>query len=115
MSQYLREELNRLHAQVCSALADPNRILILYILSEKPQSVTELMQKMELSQPSVSRHLKMLREQNMVTSHREGQSIIYSLRDPRVIEALDLLRKMMADSLESQAALTRTNGAEQST
>lgn len=114
MSQNLREELDRLHAQVCSALADPNRILILYLLADGPQNVTELMQSLDLSQPSVSRHLKVLRERNMVTSQRDGQSIVYSLRDRRVIEALDLLRAVMADSLESQAALARAVQTKQS-
>ena len=107
MGLNLREELDRLHAQVCSALADPNRILILYLLDETPLSVTELVQKLDLSQPSVSRHLKVLRERNMIHAQREGQSFIYSLSDKRVIDALDLLRGMMADSLESQAALAR--------
>jgi DNA-binding transcriptional ArsR family regulator len=44
----------------------------------------------------------------MVVAEREGQSVIYSLADPRIIQALDLLRAFMADSLESQIALART-------
>ena len=107
MTENLREELNRLHASVCSAVSDPNRIYLLYKLAEKPQSVSDLMQSLGLTQPSVSRHLKVLRERNLVSTQREGQSIIYSLRDRRVIEALDLLRAMMTDSLEIQAALAR--------
>jgi ArsR family transcriptional regulator len=107
MNHHLREEMDRLHAQVCSALSDPSRILILYLLEEKSQNVTELMNNLELSQPSVSRHLKVLRERNMVTSTRDGQTIVYSLRDQRVIQALDLLREMMADTLQSQADLAR--------
>jgi len=107
-SNNLREELDRLHAEVCGALSDASRILILYTLAEKPQSVSELMQSLELSQPSVSRHLKILRERNMVHSHREGQNVIYELSDRRVIEALDILREAMADSLQSQADLVRS-------
>jgi DNA-binding transcriptional ArsR family regulator len=107
-SIHLREELDRLHAEVCGALSDASRILILYTLAEKPQSVSELMQNVELSQPSVSRHLKVLRERNMVHSHREGQNVIYELSDRRVIEALDILRQVMADSFQSQVDLIRS-------
>jgi DNA-binding transcriptional ArsR family regulator len=103
----IREEVVRLHAQVCNGLADPNRILIIYALSESPLSVNDLANKMELSQPTVSRHLKILRERGIVKTEREGQSIIYSLSDQRFIQALDLLRATLADQLKGQALLAR--------
>jgi ArsR family transcriptional regulator len=112
MDTNLREEVSRLHAQVCGGLADPNRILILYALSEKPHSVTDLAIGLGLSQPTVSRHLKTLRERGMVNATREGQSVIYALSDHRIIEALDLLRAFLAESLESQSALARTASEE---
>jgi DNA-binding transcriptional ArsR family regulator len=108
MDNALREEVNRLHAQICGGLADPNRILILYTLNEAPRNVTELAEVLELSQPTVSRHLKTLRERGMVNSERDGQSMIYSLADRRVIKALDLLRAFLTESLRSQVALVRT-------
>ncbi len=107
MSKLLKDEINNLHAQVCSGLADPNRILILYKLAEGPYNVSDLASTLEIPQPTVSRHLKVLRERNMVNSDREGQSVFYSLADDRVIQALDLLRAMLADSLESQVDLAR--------
>jgi len=105
MDTNLRTEINRLHAEVCSGLADPNRILILYTLSEDQYNVSDLALAIDLPQPTVSRHLKVLRERNMVTAHRDGRSVYYSLVDDRVIQALDLLRAMLASSLEKQAAL----------
>lgn len=108
MSDNLREEINKIHAQVCSGLADPIRILILYKLAEHPTNVTELAISLNIPQPTVSRHLKVLRDRNMVTSERDGQAVIYSLTDRRIIKALDLLRAMLADSLETQVALART-------
>jgi ArsR family transcriptional regulator len=108
MDSSLREEITILHAQVCKGLADPNRILILYTLSERPFTVNELADTVELPQPSVSRHLKVLRERGMVTAAREGQSIKYQLGDQRVIDALDLLRAFLADTLRSQVALVNS-------
>ena len=103
-----KDEINRLHAQVCSGLADTNRILILYSLKEKPYNVSDLSDELNLAQPSVSRHLKILRERNMVVSERQGQSVIYSLADDRIIEALDILREFLAEQLESQVKLAQS-------
>lgn len=108
MAKSLRDEINILHAQVCSGLADPNRILILYTLADKPHNVSDMATILEIPQPTVSRHLKILRERSMVNAEREGQSVIYSLADERIITALDLLRAMLADSLESQVDLARS-------
>ena len=110
MDNSLREEVSRLHAQVCGGLADPNRILILYTLGDKPHNVSDLAAVLGLPQPTVSRHLKTLRERGMVNSERDGQSVVYSLADMRIVQALDLLRAFLADSLNNQAALARTAG-----
>jgi len=108
MSHELEQEINQLHAEICAGLADPKRILILYTLHEKPRSVNELTELLDLSQPTVSRHLKVLRERGMVTTNRIGATVEYSLADDRLIEALDLLRAVLANKLKSQAALADT-------
>jgi ArsR family transcriptional regulator len=105
MANYQKDEIVRLHAEFCSALSDANRLLILYTLSETPLNVSDLAQELGVPQPTISRHLKVLRERGMVTSRRDGPAVIYSLSDARVIQALDLLRAMMADALKSRLAL----------
>jgi DNA-binding transcriptional ArsR family regulator len=104
----LTQEISELHANVCSGLADPRRILILYALAESPHNVSELAEAIGISQPAASRHLNILRERGMVTAQRDGQSVIYQLADVRVIQALDLLRAMLANKLKNQAALANT-------
>jgi DNA-binding transcriptional ArsR family regulator len=108
MEPELREEIDNLHAQVCRGLADSNRIYILYTLADRPRHVSELSEMLQLPQPTVSRHLKVLRERGLVDAEREGQSVLYSLSDGRVIEALDLLRAVLAKNLRDQGALGRT-------
>jgi ArsR family transcriptional regulator len=108
LSKDLRDEINRLHAHVCSGLADPIRILILYSLSEAKFNVTELSKSLDIPQPTVSRHLKVLRDRDIVRSEREGQSVYYTLSDHRIIDALDLLRGVLADNLESQGILAQS-------
>jgi ArsR family transcriptional regulator len=108
----LEREVNELHAGICSALADPRRILILYALHEKPRSVGDLAESLGISQPAASRHLNLLRDRGLASARREGPSVVYTLVDDRIIQALDLLRSVLAGILRSQAALADTARAE---
>jgi len=108
VSPALTEEITALHAGICSALADPRRILMLYALNEKPSNVSDIAEALGISQPTASRHLNLLRERGLVTAKREGQSVVNTLADDRIIEALDLLRQVLASNLQSQAALAES-------
>jgi ArsR family transcriptional regulator len=101
----LTQEIARLHAEVCSALAEPTRLLLLYMLEEHPCNVTELSQKLGIPQPSVSRHLKVLRDGGLVHATRQGPSVLYELTDHRIIEALDLLRAVLRDRIQHSVNL----------
>jgi ArsR family transcriptional regulator len=79
--------------------------ILLYALAEKPQGVTELAEALEMQQPTLSRHLKVLRERGMVIAKRQGANVIYSMGDKRIIKALDLLREVLADNLSKRSAL----------
>lgn len=105
MDNTLREEITQLHAQVCSGLADSNRILILYTLDDKTYNVSDLAVAVGLPQPTTSRHLKILRDRGMVSAQRDGQSVYYTLADKRITQALDLLRSFLGDKLRTQADL----------
>jgi ArsR family transcriptional regulator len=77
-------------------------------------NVSELAEKLGLPQPTASRHLKMLRERGLVIPERDGTSIFYSITDERVIQALDMLRAVLADQLQSQAELAESAGQNRS-
>ncbi|MBE9524449.1 MAG: winged helix-turn-helix transcriptional regulator [Chloroflexi bacterium] len=100
-----REEITHLHANICSGLADPVRILILYTLAKSPSNVGDLAKSMNLPQPTTSRHLKQLRERGLVIAKRDGLYVNYRLADKRIIEALDLLRKILSERLTYRASL----------
>ena len=101
----LQQEISQLEADFCSALSDPNRLLLLYALHEGAHNVTELTNELNISQPTTSRHLKVLREHGLVHTTRQGTSITYYLSDQRLIQALDLLRSVMRDRLAYRAGL----------
>ena len=108
MDKNLQAEITQLHAQVCNGLSEPTRILILYKVAEEPINVSDLAESLDIPQPTVSRHLKVLRERRMVIPQRDGKSVFYSISDNRIIQALDLLRAVLASTLEDQVALVRS-------
>ncbi len=105
LNQTLKQEISQLEADFCSGLSDPTRLLILYALSDGPRNVTALTRELEASQPTTSRHLKVLRERGLVHTVRHGSTVTYHLSDQRLIQALDLLRAVMRDRLAHQAGL----------
>jgi ArsR family transcriptional regulator len=93
------QELRIMHATLCQAIADPTRIALLYELGESQKHVNQLVEALNLPQGTVSRHLRILRDRNLVTTRREGAYIYYQLADGRVLEALEIMRKIMGDVL----------------
>lgn len=98
------QELNLLHSNVCQALGDPKRIMILYELNERPRNVSELASDLDMPQPTVSRHLRILRQRFLVRPERNGASVYYHLTDPRMIEILNQMRLVLRGSLARQSS-----------
>lgn len=111
VSKALIQEISQLEADFCSALSDPTRLLILYSLAEAPHNVTELTNELDVIQPTVSRHLKVLRDRGLVYTVRNGSSITYHLGDKRLTQALDLLRAAMRDRLAHRANIAKETKA----
>ena len=105
MDKALQQEIDQLHAEICQCMADPRRIAILYTLGDGPKSVGELMEAVDMTRATASRHLKVLRERAMVDTERDGVTIYYSLTDQRVIQALDLLREVLGRILAQRKTL----------
>lgn len=105
MNETLASAVNLLHADLCQALADPTRILILYSLGESAKHVTALASAVDTPQGTISRHLKVLREASLVQAEREGAQVRYSLSDSRVLVALDMLRAILMDGLTRRTHL----------
>lgn len=105
MDRQLALEIEMLHSQVCVALGDPKRLMLMYILAGKPRNVTELAAELDIPQPTLSRHLAVLRERSLVKTKREGTAVYYSLADHRIIDALDILRTLVHDRIAAQASL----------
>ncbi len=69
----------RTYSKYFKAFGEPSRLKILHLLSVKEMTVNEIVDEINLAQPTVSRHLSVLRDAEIVIDRREGQQVFYSL------------------------------------
>jgi DNA-binding transcriptional ArsR family regulator len=99
--------------RVLSALGDPTRRLVFQRLRGGPCSVQEIAERMDVSRPAVSQHLKVLKEARLVVDRPEGTRRLYSV-DPRGIKAVrDWLEEFWDEALSAfKQAAEREAGKE---
>ncbi len=69
------------------ALSDETRRNILRLLDDREHSVNEIVGNFHLSQPTISRHLSVLKEANLVLDQRRGQHVVYQLNSPALADS----------------------------
>lgn len=94
-----------LQARICSTMANPKRLEILDLLAEGERSVEELTQAMGIPKANVSQHLALMRQVNMVTARKEGQSVYYRIANPKVTRACRLMKEVMFEQLNRSQRL----------
>lgn len=82
---------------VFDALADPNRRKILELLKEKDRCVSDLLEHFSFRQASLSHHLKVLKDAELVKAQRRGQYMYYSLNKDQLITALSFFEKLLTE------------------
>lgn len=97
------DSLRQFKAEIFQALAHPTRIAILEQLRDGELTVSSFVERLGLEQANVSQHLSVLRARQIVVTRRVGNQVFYSVRDPLMIDLLDLMRryfhKQVADSV----------------
>jgi DNA-binding transcriptional ArsR family regulator len=91
-------------ATTFDVLAEPSRRRILDLLRERPRPVGELVDSLGLSQPGVSKHLRVLREAGLVQARRDAQRRHYELRPEPLAEVdawLEPYRRLWAARLDA--------------
>ena len=103
----MEHKLYELHAQMCQVFTSPKRLEILNLLRDKELSVGELVKLAKIRQANLSQHLSILREKGIVKTRREGVMIYYSLANPKIIKAFDIIREMLLEKLAQTEKLSQ--------
>ena len=97
-------------ADFLKALANPNRLMILCFLRDGEFSVSELEDKLDLRQPTLSQQLARLREDDLVDTRRHGKQIYYSLSNEKVRRTIALLDDMFCSGAMAKIDLRKQHG-----
>jgi DNA-binding transcriptional ArsR family regulator len=91
------EDLKRLQL-IFQTLSDYNRLGIIRFICERVSSVGEIVKATKLSQPLVSHHLRVLKENGILETKRNGPFIFYYIRDKKILDAINLFLELFKNS-----------------
>jgi ArsR family transcriptional regulator len=97
--------LYQLKAEFFKTLGHPARIRVLELLAERDHAVGEMLPEVGIEAANLSQHLAVLRRAGLVTTRKDGSSVIYSLTSPEVAELLRVARHILTVVLAGQAEL----------
>jgi DNA-binding transcriptional ArsR family regulator len=83
---------------IFQTLSDYNRLGMIRFICEKERSVGEIVNETKLSQPLVSHHLRVLKENGILDTKRNGPFIFYYIKDKRILEAINLFLEIFRNS-----------------
>jgi DNA-binding transcriptional ArsR family regulator len=97
--------LHTFKAQLFQALAHPTRIAIVEALRAGEVSAGTLLTQLNIEQANLSQHLAVLRAKQVVVSRKAGNQVYYALRDPVLVEVLDLLKRYFLSHLSDTVTM----------
>jgi DNA-binding transcriptional ArsR family regulator len=104
----MHDAVRKFKADFFQGLGHPTRIAIVECLRGGELGAGAIVGRLKLEQANASQHLAILRAKRVVSSRREGNQIFYSVRDARILDVLDIMRKYFQSHLKEEMALLRT-------
>lgn len=99
------ETLRQFKASIFQALGHPTRIAIIEVLRNGELPAGVIIERLGIEQANASQHLSILRLKHIVTSRKEGNQVFYSVRDPLLIEVLDIMRRYFQAHIEEAMSM----------
>lgn len=100
-------QLRRFKAEIFQALSHPTRIAMVDLLRGGERSASQIIEELRLEQANASQHLSVLRARQIVVSRKSGNQVFYTLRDPVLLNVLDLLRDYFYSQLSDTADMLK--------
>jgi DNA-binding transcriptional ArsR family regulator len=107
--------LFEMHAEMCQALANQHRLAIMYVLKDGEKCVGDIAEDLGISVHNVSQHLRILRQRLLVRSRKEGQTVYYSVTNPKFVEACELIRGGLLEEHRAEGESLQAAGLMDST
>jgi len=101
------KKIFEMHAEICKVFTNPKRLEIINLLRNGEKTVNELTELAGVPQANVSQHLTVLRQNNVVTTRRNGANIYYKIANPKILQACDLMREVLLEKLSENEKLVK--------
>jgi len=101
------KKIFEMHAEICKVFTNPKRLEIISLLRDEEKTVNEMSELAGVPQANVSQHLTVLRQNNVVTTRRNGANIYYKIANPKILQACDLMREVLLEKLSENEKLAR--------
>jgi len=101
------KKIFEMHAEICKVFTNPKRLEIISLLRDGEKTVNELTEMAGVPQANVSQHLTVLRQNNVVTTRRDGANIYYKIANPKIMQACDLMREVLLEQLKENEKLVK--------
>jgi ArsR family transcriptional regulator len=101
----LSRPISEIKAELFRALAHPARIRVLEVLAEGEHSVGDLLPFVGIEPSNLSQQLGVLRRAGLVTTRKEGNSVIYAIRDAELVDLLASAKRVLIHSLAESTGL----------
>lgn len=85
-------------AAFCGIFNNPLRIRLMLLIGESEMSVGEIAEKLEVSLPNLSQHLRLMKDRNCLASRKEGKNVYYRITSPLFLEAMTLVRRGITEA-----------------
>ena len=101
------KKIYEMHAEICKVFTNPKRLEIISLLRDGEKTVNELTELADVPQANVSQHLTVLRQNNVVTTRRNGANIYYKIANPKILQACDLMREVLLEQLKENEKIVK--------
>lgn len=100
------DDIFQLHASFCRVFSDPKRLRIMWALREGEKTVSDLAEIVGCSLPNVSQHLRIMRQQGMLKTRRQGRSIFYRIANAKFLNGCMMIREGLIEELKKRGVLS---------
>src|SRR4030067_1723209 len=103
----MNKKIYEMHAQIGKVFTSPKRLEIINLLRDGEKTVNDLAEQAGVLQANVSQHLTVLRQNNVVTTRRDGANVYYKIANPKILQACDLMREVLLEKLSENEKLAK--------
>jgi DNA-binding transcriptional ArsR family regulator len=98
----VKGNLYELQSGFCSTFSSPRRLEIMSVLRDRELTVSEILERMQISKTNLSQHLSVMKNQGVLESRREGQHVFYYIANRKILQAYDLIQEVLVELMDKK-------------